>query len=384
MECSPARRRRPSGLLRILVTAQFALATFSAFGDEAHLIEYAKTRTVPALSGSLIDPAISRVILSDRKLLRWCALQPVTDLGDASIFSTALLKRLPYRVRSLPGARNFTSRFLDGFVGSPEVRSLFAAVSSEQRTIAAISLTEGPVERSRWARAGDYLATKIYDVLLPLGKLFRVKNAENLQFEEPKDFAQRIVPDAPDSEIIVYRGTSAEAIDAVGIDFFRRNGFVSRTALGEGMQNSFAELAERGMKSAAVNHVLGTWKWKTPLISTTLDKSIALGAAGTNGYVFTIRIRRGNGMFLNDPIIWEGTPWERTGNPFANAEEFAVFHQIPPAAIETVERVAGPAPNSRMQAVSGYKTLLTSIPWIVWERCVSLFLAKGAATGPAK
>ena len=157
-------------------------------------------------------------------------------------------------------------------------------------------------------------------------------------------------PMTNDGYITLYRGVSAHPDLAERTSFWKRNGFLSKTALREhlngktieeSLKTSTSSLDELGPQKAVVNHILGDWKTKTSLISTTLNQKLAMQYAGKDGILVTIRIPVRDVIFTNDLQYWIGTPFEEKGNPKRSYNEVLVPHRIRPnqiVSIQTVEK----------------------------------------------
>jgi nicotinic acid mononucleotide adenylyltransferase len=345
---------------------------------------YLETQTrellLPRLLDSGVPAEVVDAIAKDESLLRWISRRSVGDLPEVASFASGLFDRLPHSVLRLPSTSYLVSVLIDAYLGSGELRDAWAEVSGSQRL-----LREGEksLQGSRWKSVANYVTRHAYESLLPVAKKLGLKEERQLRFESNASLLPALPVDGS-RELTVYRGVRRTKNTDRFLETWRNEGFLSKNALaarlrGESLESSLEAskrlLLPNQFRDAAINHVLGEWKETTSLVSSTFDKAIAIAAAGEDGLVFTLRVPRKSGLVLNDPIFWRGTPWEKTGNPFANAQEFAILHHVAPSEIVEIERVSGPVPHGRKYALEGYRKILTSIPRMALDYCQRLLRA---------
>lgn len=108
----------------------------------------------------------------------------------------------------------------------------------------------------------------------------------------------------------------------------RRDGLASRYSRLKGIGAREALLARLGERALALAHFRGDYR-ASAFVAATLSPRVAEAFAGPGGIVVTLDAPLSEVVFANDPQVWQGTVFERTGNPNDYLAE-AVLREIRP------------------------------------------------------
>jgi hypothetical protein len=170
--------------------------------------------------------------------------------------------------------------------------------------------------------------------------------------------------------ITLYRGVERKENISEILKFTEENGFLSKVALSDYLENKDIEKAlaasighanEHDLRTQVINHVIGDWVKETSLISTSFNKEVAIRSAGVGGYLFTIKIDIKKGIFASEPKYW--SEWHTKSNPNARLHEFMIPNQIKPENITQVEEVLSIPKEPLKDSFSTTFKMLKSIPW---------------------